>query len=410
MEKVKNTLKTIFSKKNLIVLLCFLSSLSLMFCSGIFSPDTKNEEISSYMAETVRSKVPSKDLLCITVESNSGLNLPDSESQFLNLYGVFRQERITFASGYNFHKSQTITIGEIDSSANLSAVYIGSTTGSEPYKGHFKDITYPVEFMFPLKRNDAVSVRTACLSTSQARTVLKNRGIIKADEDYVNADYEKLLNTATNITIDGEVFDFLIQDIFYEDTYYINGLNNTIGDFFITSYYFPKKVQKANAYFMSGFEYENKFFIDYINEVYGSVGYDIKPVTTKLTGTIDAEYIVSFSKTENSLRFLEAIFITIGTFAALLGIILVFHFFEPYSKTLLISHLAFLFVPYICFYLAHVIFKTIVIFANTGTVANAITCIVGAVLLIGLYFYKKYYKIRVHIKKAQKEKYEELGI
>lgn len=410
MKKVKNTLKTIFSKKNFIVLLCFLSSLSLMFCSGIFSPDTKNEEISSYMAETVRSKVPSKDLLCITVESSSGLNLPDSESQFLNLYGVFRQEKITFASGYNFHKSQTITIGEIDSSINLSAVYIGSTTGSDPYKGHFKDITYPVEFMFPLKRNDAVSVRTACLSTSQARTVLKNRGIVKADEDYVNADYEKLLNTATNITIDGEVFDFLIQDIFYEDTYYINGLNNTIGEFFITSYYFPKKVQKANAYFMSGFEYENKFFIDYINEVYGSVGYDIKPVTTKLTGTIDTEYIVSFTKTENSLRFLQAIFITIGTFLTLLGIILVFHFFELYSKTLLISHLAFLFVPYICFYFVHVIFKTIVIFANTGTVANAITCIVGAVLLIGLYFYKKSYKIKAHIKQAQKEKYEELGI
>lgn len=410
MAKIKKALKEAFSRKNILILLCFLSSLSLMFCSGIFSQSTKIEEVSSYLAETVRTKVPTKDLLCITVESNSGLNLPDSEAQFLNLYGVFRQERITFASGYNFHKSQTIIIDELDSSSNLSAVYIGSTTGSNPYKGHYKDITYPVEFMFPLQRNDGISVRTACLSTSQARAVLKNRGIVKEDSEYVNSDYEKLLNTATNITIDGEIYDFLIQDIFYEDTYYINGLNNTIGDFFITSYYFPKKVQKANAYFMSGFEYENKFFIDYINEVYGSVGYDIKPVTTKLTGMIDTEYIVSFSKAENSLRFLEAIFIAIGTFVMLLGIILVFHFFEQYSKTLLISHLAFLFVPYICFYLAHVIFKTIVIFANTGTVANAITCIVGAVLLIGLYFYKKSYKIKAHIKQAQKEKYEELGI
>ena len=410
MSKIKRALKVIFSKKNILVLTCFLSSLSLMFCSGIFSPSTKNEDISSYLAETVQTKVPTKDLLCVTVQSNSGLSLPDSESQFLNLYGVFRQERITFASGYNFHKSETITIDELDSTKNLSAVYIGSTTGSDLYNGRYRDVTYPVDFMFPLKRNDAVSVRTACLSRPQARTVLRSRGVDKADADYTTVDYEKLLNTATNININGEVYDFLIQDIFYEDTYYINGLLNTIGDFFITSYYFPKVSQKANAYFMSAFEYENNFFISYINEVYGPVGYDIKPVTTHLTDTIDVEYIVSFSKENNSLRFLHGLFIALGTFIALLGLILVFSFYEIYPKIVLVSDIVVLFIPYVCFYLVHIIFNTISIFSNTGTVANAITCIALSILLIVLYFYKKNYKARARIKREQKERYEELGI
>ena len=394
----------------MLVLGCFLVSLSLMFCSGIFSVDTKNEQVSTYLADVVETNVPSKDLLCVTVESNSGLSLPDSESQFLNLYGVFRQERITFASGYNFHKDQQITIDELDSSKNLSAVYIGSTTGSEQYKGHFKDITYPVEFMFPLKRNDAISVRTACLSTSQARAVLKTRGIVKEDSEYTTTDYEKLLNSATNITIDGEVFDFLIQDIFFEDTYYINGLDHTIGDFFITSYYFPKKVQKMNAYFMSGFEYENKFFIDYINETYGPVGYVTRPVTTKLNGEINSEYAVSFVEENDSQPFLVAIFIAIGVFIALLGIIFVFVFMEKYSLLLLCSHIVTLFIPYLCFLLVHVIFDTIVIFSTTGTVANAATVICVSVFLLIIYFYCKNSKTRAQLKKEQKERYEERDI
>lgn len=410
MNIIKNALKKIFVKKNLSVLACFISSLSLMFCSGIFSPDTRNEEISAYIAETVKSKVPSKDLLCITVQSNSGLNLPDSESQFLNLYGVFRQERITFASGYNFHKNQKIFIEDINNETNMSAVYIGSNTGSYEYKGHYKDMTYPVEFLFPLKRNDAVSVRTACLSTSQARDVLKSRGIIKDDGEYTNSDYEKLLNTATNISIDGEIFDFLIQDIFIENTYYINGLKNTIGDFFITSYYFPKKVQKANAYFMSGFEYENKFFIDYINEVYGHVGYELKPVTTKLSDDIDVDYIVSFVNEGESKQFLVAIFVALGTFISLLGLVLINHFFEEYSILLLISHLLILFVPYLMFFLIHTIFGTIVIFSNTGTVANAICTLLLIVLLVALYFWKKISKVREKLKEEKMEKYEEFNI
>lgn len=389
----KTKFKEIIDKKNLFILSSIFVSLTVGLLSGASCPKTKIEDTSNYISNVVKNDTVSQGLLPITIESFDGTSLPDSEAEFLRLYGVFRQERITFASGYNLTKDETITIDELDASENLSAVYIGSTTGSDEYKDHYRDVTYPVEVIFPFVRYDSVSNQTACLSMTQAKVVLKKRGIDKVEYD--NDDYKTLIATPIYINVKGEVIKFVIQNIFYDDTYYIKDLKRSIGEFFITSYYFPKTVRKQNAYFMSSYPYENKYFIEYINSVYKDRNCLLKCATDQgknLKNEIDVKRITNFYGVSSQTSFYETTMITIAAMFALVTFVLLYYFYDKYDFNLLISHFIILFIPFIIFFFINLITNNVFIFSEVGTKTNAILMFVYIFGFSIFYFVKKFQK------------------
>lgn len=409
--------KVIFSKKNSIILSIIFSSLFLGFVSGVVATKTKIEDVSNYVANVVKNDAKG-DLLSVTVEMFDGTRPPKAEGEFRKLYGVFRQERITFAAGYNLTKDETITVNEIDPTQNLSAVYIEDTTGSDEYKGHYKDKTFPVEFMFPLKRNDKISVRTMCVGKTQAEKILKSRGVVK--DKYEEADYKTLVNTSIMVEAPG-VFPptkpdeddkrvFLIQSVFYDDTYYIKDLYSTIGDFFTTSYYFPGTARMQNAYFMSSYEYENKYFMNYINETYKNQNCLFKCATDNgknLKNEIDEAKVTSFYKMSSQTDFIEVLLITLASTLLIIAFFLLYSFFDTYNIQVFVSHLVTIFLPFLILFVINLFTGNVFWFSEIGTKVNAILSIIYAIGFFAFYIYKKYVPI---VKKGKKKSYGEISV
>lgn len=385
---IKEKIKTLFSKTNILIFSLIVLSLSSTFISGIFSREASMEETAEYISQAINESVPTKDLLSIAVEKEGEGSLPDDEHEFRQLYGVFRQEKITFATGYNMTKNETIIFNEIDSNVNLSAVYIGPTTGSVEYNGHYKDVLYPVEVMFPLQRYDSVSMQTALISESQATKLLEIRrpDFVRENDTYSQEQFKTLVGTALDVTTNGETKTFVIQDIFYENTYYSTGLDHTIGSFFYTSYYFPKNVKRQNLYFMCTYPYENMYFMEYINSVYGDGNYKLKCVTNICEKAIDENRIVSFYPKNFTSKITGQIIFIVLAFS-LFGIA---EFLIIKNKLFLnlffvIAIITFSFIPYPLFYAIYKITSKTLVFSGYGCKLYALIALINSVLCLALY-------------------------
>ena len=359
----------LFVAKNILVFSFIFLSLLLAFTSGFFSRDTYLEKNAEYISKVVLDNVPTKDLLSVAAERTDDGSLPDDESEFRQLYGVFRQEKITFAAGYNMTKENTILLDELKNENNMSAVYIGSTTGSTEYKGHYKDVTYPVELMFPLKRYDYVSMQTAIISESQAKELLAIRrpDFKKQNNTYTEEQFESLVGEPLSITINSEKWVFVIQDIFYENTYYSEGLSHTIGEFFYTSYYFPKLVKKQNLYFMCAYSYENLFFMKYIKSVYAEGCYDLQCVKNVLQMDIDDNLILNFFNDDyNSKQLWQWMFIALSTIFIILSLFLVIKRKQKINIFFIITYFSISFIPYLFFLVIHSITHDVLFFSGSS--------------------------------------------
>ena len=322
--------------KFIIPTLSFLA-LSLVFVGGSFSPNTHIEKVASYAAEVTKNNTTNKQFCCLTAETRSGGSLPDSETEFRNLYGSFAQRKISFASVLNPDKEHSITISN-DLTPNLSALYVGPV-GSTVYKDsdnneHIKHYIYPIELMF---ENDsdyekkASSKYYAYISQSQADVVLDNFFHEKRNDDghYPIESYKKLiLETDIPFSVDGASFDFSILNIYYETNYYYLGLKDVVGDFIMISYSFPNNLvkERKNLYFLNDNSYQNEYYMKYIREVYNSDDHIIKINHYNLVDSIDDEYLLSFFTLKGafSAEWLTAIILSISglILIACLGLIL----------------------------------------------------------------------------------------
>ena len=190
---------------NLASILMMLVSFSLTFVAGMFAENTKIESCARDVVNIVNTKVPTKDLLGVTVEAGESGSLPNSEDQFYKLYGVFRQEKITFASGYNLTKQDNVRIDDLDPNFNFPVAYLQYTHGSHPYdRGHkkYKDDVYPVELMFPYD-SEYLNSKKIVISDIHARSLLKTKEgiVIVAENEEFTFSWE-LKNTIKSIDYD----------------------------------------------------------------------------------------------------------------------------------------------------------------------------------------------------------------
>lgn len=377
MKKIKIQFKSLFNKSSISILIVSLVFLSSSIVTGMFASKTKIEETSHYIASVVETKVPTQDLLAITLQRESSGSMPDSYQQFRQLYGSFRQTRITFTSGFNLTGEENISIDEIDPDKNkLASIFLGPVFKSIEYHGHYKHDLYPVELMFPLKEYDPHDpvYQKIFISTKQAHDLLEARHIPKEEkDDYSRQQYETLMDTILPITVNGILYDCTIKNIYYPDTYYVEGIYNTIGECIFTSYQFPGNLPMQNAYFMSKYDFENRFFMEYINNLYNKTEYRAKCAKQNLTSLPDEDHILSFfyGNNKNNVA-LEIIFILFSVGLLFVEIFLIYNETKKYFVEFLTLQIVVAFVPYLLFLLLYTITGNIFLFSEFGLKFNAI--------------------------------------
>ena len=234
--------------------------------------------------------------------------------------------------------------------------------------------------MFPLKRYDSVSKQTAIISETQATKLLENRrpDFKKENNLYSEKQFEYLVGQPIQVTINNQNITFVIQDIFYDNTYYGTGLDHTVGSFFYTSYYFPKGVKRQNLYFMCRYSYENSYFMKYINNVYGEGEYTIKCVTNTFEKEIDHARVLSFyTRNFSSRKAIQIICLALACSTFGLSIYLIFKNRHSLNLSFTIANLGFSLLPYLFFLTLYKITGEILFFSGVGCKLNALFLLIN---------------------------------
>lgn len=334
-----------------------LLSLCLIYIGGFFSSSTKFEQLAEYGAKIVKENTINKKYAAITVQAtkDSG-GLPDSDTEFHQLYGVFRQQKITFASTMNANKDHDIRLGD-NLTENLSVFYAGPV-GTKTVDGKTRHYTYPFYFMFDDKKYFDINKYVIYISKSHADKLLDTLAGHTRNEygEFEESDYRALIKSEIKITIDGQTNDVLIQNIFFETGYFFDGLKDIMGDFVISSYYFHGNLrsEQENIYFLSEYTYQNSYFMKYINELYNSRKFNIRLNHFNIVGEIDDDYFLSFyySSQLNELNwvsiclFVIAAILLVISFVAFVFASCRYNFLSGFWKFM---HIVCLFIPYIAF-------------------------------------------------------------
>ena len=388
------------SLQSFIRILVMFFSLSLVFVSGSFSTDAKIEDISFYSAQVVKNNTISKKTLSLIVRSNdkSG-SLPNLDSEFHNLYGAFKERVITFASTINADKTMNLRIGDDTSvvSENVSMLYFGAV-GSIKYPvthpTHYKHIMLPIELMFEDNRS-SYDVNRFIINISQhhANKLLANKGLTpQPDGNYLKKQYESLIRTECKLTNDNnDTIDVCINNIYLQQNYYYEGLNETIKDFVMISYFIPWDLRNhlENCYFLTDSAYQNSYFMKYINDVYGINKYDIYINKNNTFGNIDEEKIISFnsiiiSSTNWVSVFLLVLSIVLSGIMAISLLLL-----NEYRFRNTIFELLFLPIPYFIFFVAFHLTKNLFIFSSFSCAAHLFIILVYLSAFLLFMFLKK---------------------
>ena len=402
--------KTI-NKKNKKILISFTGMvLSICFCfpfiAGYYSNGRKIEEIAQYTSNVVENNTENSRYLSITVggTDESGPIL-DPYDEFHNLYGTFRQEQASFGSGINFYdeekkdKTHFIYLNDYkgnNASYNLSLFYLGPV-GSIEYNGHYKHYVYPFELMFVDNKNYDVSRYLAYISKTHADKLLESIGEAKGEEGkYSTEQYEKLIRQKVNMSIDGEVHEYVINNIYYEFNYYYSAMKEVFSDFILTSYFSPNKneliSERKNIYFMSEYPYQNQYYMEYINKAYSSKLYDVYINMNNVTKTLDKQKILNFYYSDLSNQSTN-IFTTLIIFyyillVSSLTLLIVFNFNFSIPGSLLLGLCSF--IPYIVFYLIFKTTQSVALFTKVAGPNFFIGFVVLCVFLIVWHFIYRY--------------------
>ena len=365
LQKVLRERWTIFHFLNVFLLAV---SFTIPFISGSFSSDSKKEELSNYIAERVKDSTLGKALLAvsITTTSDSG-SLPRDEDEFKALYGIFRQENITFASGYNLNKEINISIPDLNDNKNYSIFYNAKDENVE-YNGHYKHWYYPIEYMFDAQRLYNISHYMIYLTKGQADILLENKGTPKnEDNEYDEDNYRSLIKEQIIVNVDGKDVNCVIGNIIYEQNYYYKGLKEVLNDFIACAYYCPGDLQRESIYFFNNYSYQNTYFMNYIKHTYSNNPYNISILRNNVTNVFDFDYVTSFYKNDfEGNNTIYVLLIVISIF--LLSVVSLINFLKCSKlsfKYITLSLIA-IFLPYLVFFIIYHITHSILLFSNAG--------------------------------------------
>ena len=392
---IKKFLKKIMhKKKNTFLLSCivvFVSFLSL-FPAGICHSSTTTERSANYLANVATNHTINKKYLGLMVEPKDEAisTIRDPVTEFLDLYGVFRERYATYVSTYNAKKDHTIFIDEIDLGINYSFFNIDRGYGAEKYKDtdHYKTITYPLELMFESSHPYIPGKSFIYISQSSADYLLDKYG-----KEHTKENYRSLIYSDLTIRFDGNRHDYYIDNIYLETNYFYEALNETIGNFLVGGY--PKDVSKKQAlFFLRNQTYQNIFFLDYVATNYPASHFDYTILEHNLVNNYKIEASKVTISPDTRLNSLPIIILSISILlmVSILTLLFLGNFDFSIKETLLIFSCAA--IPYLIFKILFVILNDSIVFSHFSTASYMWCLLAFAIIYVLLGIFKKYIRKR----------------
>lgn len=379
---LKNKITTFFLVFSLI-----FCSLTLLFPAGALHSSTKIEATSEYIADIAENHSKNGKYAAMMVEPKDGSTqkIRDSYDEFLALYGIFREGLATYSEAVNADKTHNVSIKELNNGVNYSFFHIDRGYGAEPYKGHYKTMTYPLEVMFNNKHPYDPKGSFVYVSQSVADKLLDSQG-----KEHNEANYKSLIHYFITIEIDGKKVKYYIDNIYYEINYFYDALYEVMGDFIVGGAYYPPGVfKKQGIFFLRNYSYQNEYYINYATSIYPSTDFDYR----LLERNLDKDFVVDYSRinlfVNNQFNYVCYLILSVCILLLVLSILLlIFGDFTVTLKNHLLIALA-LFGPYLIFFLAHLIFKNVMLFSSFSTMCCLWCCLVYIILYIFVCVIKK---------------------
>lgn len=383
------------------------ASLVAALSTGFVSNSVNAEVLSNDISNFVKTNTTESRYLGVVVEKNvknTVYSMQDNDAEFRRIFGVFRQERVTFAAGFNLDKSSEITVNEFEhreNEDNYSVVYVGQTRYIE-YEDAYKHDPYPLLFKFPLVRKSSeqgILDTQFCISISESRAkeLLIKKLPDKDPDDFDDDDYiNNIIGSTLTVTVDGYEQTYKIQDIYLERDYYYDCLKETVGDFLVLSdYTYPKiglekNLTQQRIYFFNEFPYQTEFFFNYINSIYADNSYPISLATYNfINKDIDSSFVLGFRDLlSQKSSILGTILIILAIVLAFLSIIYAILYEIYLNKASLLICFVTLFIPYLLFKVLYLIIGNVRLFSSVGTKTNGIILMVYAFILIALFVFR----------------------
>lgn len=370
-------MKKILEKDNFFIrLIVIFVALSLIFVAGIFSTDVKIEDTSQYASYVVKNNTPNKTVISLVVskKNENSEQLPSWETEFYSLYGSFKERTITFASTINADKHYDLKLNDgcNNISSSVSMLYFGPL-GTIQYPANnptnYKHYILPIELMFEdSKKSYDVNRYIINISQSHANKLLLNKGYTpQNDGNFLLEEYEQLIRTECTLIKNGtDISKVCINNIYLEKNYYFEGLKETLKDFVMVSYYLPWNLrnEQENCYFLNDSEYQNSYFMRYINNVYGKEKYIIRLNHNNIIGDVDDKRIVNFNSNINSsLNWLSVFILTLSILLLAFSILIMVKFSVLIKKEIVLEAII-LIIPYLLFYILYKIINNLLIFSS----------------------------------------------
>lgn len=351
----------------IIPLVCIFCSILFIFPAGLFYSSTSIETTSEYIAEIAGNHTISGKYAAMMVEPNDSTTktIRDSYDEFLYLYGIFREGLATYAEAVNSEKSHTVKISELNNNTNFSFFHIDRGYGAEPYKDHYKTLTYPLEVMFSNRHPYDPKASFVYVSQSVADKLLDSEGKEHTDENYKN-----LIHTYITLEIDGKNTVYYIDNIYFETNYFYEALYEVMGDFIVGGAYYPPGVfKKQGLFFLRNYAYQNEYYIEYATSIYPSSDFQYSILERNLKDGFKVDYgkIQFFKNTRYD--FLSIFLLVISILLLLFSLSILFFSKSALSLKKHIAVFASLFLPYFIFWIIHKLSNSTILFSSFSTIS-----------------------------------------
>lgn len=386
-------------KTNVIsILVLIFVSLIMLFPAGALNTSSIVENTAEYIADITENHTVSGTYTALMIEPNDGTDkkINNPYNEFYHLYGIFREGLATYVGSANAEKSHVVKIKELEDNSNFS--FLNADTGfdvKEYYKDSegnmiFKQEFYPLELMF-YSSHPFVPGALSFIYIPQSKADLL---LDKSHLEHTRENYRSLLNSIITLEIDGKEYKYAIDNIYLEQHYFYEALNEVMGDFLFGGAFYPSGTLKKQAlFFLRNYTFQNSFYINYATSSYSAsdFNYQILDRNFKDGFVIDESQLIYFPNFSNTFSILILLFSILFLLSSLA--LLIFGCYEGNMRNHLLVACSLL-LPYLVFWAVHAFTKSAIIFSNFSIVATIWYILVFVVIYLITLLSKRSYKIK----------------
>lgn len=253
--------------------------------SGVFNSQTHIEKAATYLSDYSTSDLTLNEYTCLLVSSkNNAEQLPNEQSEYYYWEHVFAKTKFGYVATVNGGKHHNCFYSEIDCAENISFIYCGHNSNKEN-GDHYRQEVYDLSLMFRGKNSiNPDSINFMAVPQNRADELLIKRGENPDENGNFSTDqYEKLLGTSTQLSMDENIYNFTISNIILQEDGLYTKLAETFGEFVLSYTRFPDGFDKESAYVFNKYDYQNYHRLQRMRALFAGKNYELNIAKFNLT-------------------------------------------------------------------------------------------------------------------------------